>query len=135
MPTKLAFVCVGNAGRSQMATALAERERDIRNLDVEIVTGGTDPAEHVHEEVVEVLQEEEIDISDRKPRKISPADISDADYVVTMGCSIEEFRPKSWDGEAEMWDLEHPGGDLEATRAQRDEIEQRVLELFDRLES
>ena len=82
-----------------------------------------------------MLQEEEIDISDRQPRKISPADISDADYVVTMGCSIDEFRPKNWDGEAEMWDLEHPGGDLAATRAQRDEIEQRVVELFDRLES
>lgn len=115
-----------------MAIALAERERDRRNLDVEIVTGGTDPATPVHAVVVEVLREG-IDSSDRQPRKISPADISDADYVVTMG-SIDEFRPKNWDGEAGIWNLERSGGGPTATRAQRDEIEQRVVELFDRLE-
>jgi protein-tyrosine-phosphatase len=132
---KLAFVCVGNAGRSQLATALAERERERRGMNVGIETGGTDPSDHVHEEVVEVLGEEGIDIGDRKPRKITPEDIEDVDHVVTMGCTVEEFRPEGWDGTTETWELEHPGGnDLEDYRAQRDEIRDRVRSLFDRIE-
>lgn len=134
--TRVAFVCVGNAGRSQMATAFAERERDKRGLDIAIVTGGTDPADHIHETVVDVMQERDIDISDRTPRKITSADIEDAGYVVTMGCSVDEFRPSDWHGESQQWDLEHPGGDsVDAVRAQRDEIERRVIAFFDELES
>ena len=132
----IAFVCVGNAGRSQTATAFAERERDERGLDIDIVTGGTEPADHVHETVVEAMRERDIDIGDRTPRKITPDDIEDVDYVVTMGCSIDEFRPTDWEGESEQWDLEHPGGDsVDAVRGQRDEIERRVRALFDGLAS
>ena len=132
----VAFVCEGNAGRSQMATAVAERERAERGLDVEIVTGGTDPADHVHESVVTVLGEKGIDIDDRTPRQIRPEDIESVDHVVTMGCSVDEFRPDGWDGQSEQWDLDHPGGDdLDAVRAQRDEIERRVTALFDAIES
>ncbi len=93
MTTKLAFVCVGNAGRSQMATAFAERDQ--RNFDVDIVTGGTDPADHIHDEVIDVLREEGLDISDRTPREISPDDIRDVDYVITRGCSVDQFRPEN----------------------------------------
>ena len=129
---KLAFVCEGNAGRSQLATALAGRERDRRGLDIDIVTGGVAPSDHVHEEVIEVLAEEGIDISDRTPRKIRPEDIADADYVVTMGCSVDDFAPDGWDGTAEQWDLEHPSaGDVESAREQRDEIQRRVERLFE----
>lgn len=53
---RVAFVCVGNAGRSQMATAFAERERDKRGLDIDIVTGGTDPADYSHESVVDAVR-------------------------------------------------------------------------------
>lgn len=131
----LAFVCVGNAGRSQLATAFAERERDQRELDVEIVTGGTDPADHVHEEVVAVLHEEGIDIGNRQPRRITPSLIADVDHVVTMGCTVESFRPEGWSGSTEVWELDHPGGeDLEAYRTQRDEIRDRVRSLFDQIE-
>ncbi|MFB6135426.1 MAG: low molecular weight phosphatase family protein [Halobacteriaceae archaeon] len=134
-PTRIAFVCEGNAGRSQFAAALAERERDRRGLDVDVVTGGVDPADHVHEEVVEALAEVDVDIRDRVPRKIRPEDVADAEYVVTMGCSVDEFAPPGWDGTAERWDLEHPSaGDLAAAREQRDEIRERVERLFDELE-
>lgn len=134
--TAVAFVCEGNAGRSQMATAFAERERTKRGLDVDVVTGGTDPADHVHDSVIEVLREKDIDSSDRTPRRIRPADIEHVDHVVTMGCSVDEFRPDGWNGRSEQWELEHPGGDdLADVRAQRDEIEQRVEALFDDLES
>jgi protein-tyrosine-phosphatase len=132
----VAFVCVGNAGRSQMATAFAERECAARGLDVDVVTGGTDPGDHVHESVVEVLREKGLDVGDRTPRRIRPENVEGVDYVVTMGCSIDEFRPEGWDGRSERWDLEHPGGDdLDAVRAQRDEIERRVEALFDDLEA
>jgi arsenate reductase (thioredoxin) len=132
---KLAFVCVGNAGRSQLATALAEAERERRGLDTEIVTGGTDPVDRVHSEVREVLAEEGIDIGDRRPREIGPEDVEDATHVVTMGCSIEAFRPEGWSGTTETWELDHPDGeDLDDYRAQREEIRERVRSLFDRIE-
>ena len=133
---RVAFVCVGNAGRSQMAAAFAERERDERDLDVDVVTGGTEPADHVHDAVVEAMGETGIDIGDREPRRITPEDVEDVDYVVTMGCSVDQFRPEGWSGESEQWDLEHPGGDsVEDVRGQRDEIERRVADFFDALES
>lgn len=132
---RIAFVCVGNAGRSQMATAFAERERDVRGLEIEIVTGGVDPADSVHDEVVEALRERDIDIGDRVPRRIRPGDIENAEHVVTMGCSVDGFRPDDWDGESHQWELDHTGGDgLEEVRKQRDEIERRVLAFFDEIE-
>lgn len=132
---KLAFVCVGNAGRSQMATAFAERERDERGMDAEIVTGGVDPADSVHDEVIEVMEEEGIDISDRTPREIRPTNVEDADYVVTMGCSVEQFRPDNWDGEARQWELEESADEsLSSYRAVRDEIRDRVHSFFDEIE-
>lgn len=132
---KVAFVCVGNAGRSQMATAFAERERDDRGLDVEVATGGVNPADSVHDEVVEVMQEDGIDISDRTPREITPADVEDADYVMTMGCSVEQFRPDEWNGEARRWELEASAGDtLSSYRVVRDEIRERVRAFFDEIE-
>lgn len=132
---KVAFVCAGNAGRSQLATAFAERERDERGLDVEVVTGGTDPAESVHDEIREALAERGLDVGDRTPRAITSSDIEGAEYVITMGCSIEGVRPLDWEGEIRRWELDHPdAGDLESARRQRDEIEGRVVELFDDLE-
>lgn len=118
-----------------MATAFAERERDGRGMDVEITTGGVDPATSVHDEVVEVMEEEGIDVSDRTPRGITSADIEDADYVVTMGCSVEQFRPDDWNGEARRWELEASAGDsLPSYRTVRDEIRERVQRLFDEIE-
>ncbi|MFC4450673.1 low molecular weight phosphatase family protein [Halorussus aquaticus] len=134
--TRVAFVCVQNAGRSQMATAFAEREREERGAeDVAIVTGGTDPADHVHEEVVEVMRERGIDLADRTPREVTPEELQECDYVVTMGCSAKDVCPATWSGENRDWGLDDPDGrDLDAVRAIRDEIEERVADLFDELE-
>ncbi|MFC4989600.1 low molecular weight phosphatase family protein [Saliphagus infecundisoli] len=133
--TKIAFACVGNAGRSQMATAFAEQERDRRDLDVDIVTGGTEPAESVHDDVVDVLGEEGIDISERTPRRITPDDVEDADCIVTMGCSVDQFRPDGWNGEHRVWSLEATSEGTDGTREQRDEIKYRVNDFFDELEA
>lgn len=131
----VAFVCVQNAGRSQMATAFAEREKNRRQLDVEILTGGTDPADHVHPEVVEVMEERSIDLSDRSPREITPEELEDVDYVVTMGCSAEGVCPAGWNGENRDWDLEDPDGkDPETVRSIRDDIKRRVSILMDEIE-
>jgi len=101
--TEVGFACVGNAGRSQIATAFAERERERRSLGdaFEIVTGGTDPRDHVHDDVIAVLREEGIDIADRTPRRMTPDDVADAEYAVTMGCSVDAFVPEDRDGTAE----------------------------------
>ena len=130
----VAFVCVQNAGRSQMATAFAERERDERGLDIEIVTGGTDPADHVHPEVVEIMAEKGIDLADRTPREVTFEELQDSEYVITMGCSAKDVCPATWSGENRDWGLDDPDGQgMDAVRAIRDEIEERVAELFDEL--
>jgi len=130
---RVALVCVKNAGRSQMATAFAERERDRRGLGdrVEILTGGTDPAGSVHDVVVEVMAELGIDLSNREPEPISTADLESCDYVATMGCSTLELDTSAG-VDVRDWALEDPHGkDLETVRAVRDEVAKRVVALFD----
>lgn len=128
--TTLVFMCVRNAGRSQMATAFAERERDRRGLGdrVEIVTGGTAPADSVHDVVVEALAEVGLDVSGRTPRHVSEEALAAADFVATMGCSTLEL-----DGvDTDDWDLDDPGErPIETVREIRDEVERRVVALFD----
>ncbi|QCC50975.1 low molecular weight phosphatase family protein [Halapricum salinum] len=132
---RVAFMCVQNAGRSQMSTAFAERERAERGLedDVEILTGGTHPAEHVHEEVVEIMSELDFDLSDRVPKEISDAELESCDYVATMGCSTLTLDAET---DVRDWALDDPDGqDLDAVRAIRDDIEGRVGALFDEIEA
>lgn len=136
-PIRIAFMCVQNAGRSQIATAYAERERERRELTerVEILTGGTRPADHVHETVVEAMGEEEFDLSDRTPGYVDLEELRTCDYLVTMGCSISEFNPASFGIDSRGWPLTDPEGeDLETVREIRDEIEERVQKLFDEIE-
>jgi len=136
-PLLVAFVCVQNAGRSQMAHALAERERTRRGVEarVEFLAGGTDPADEVHPVVVEAMDEVGVDLSRRTPREITPAEIETCDVVITMGCSAEDVCPATWHGDSRDWDLDDPHGkDLDAVRDIRDAIEARVRALFDELE-
>ncbi|WP_280586735.1 ArsC family transcriptional regulator [Halorubrum sp. Boch-26] len=128
--TTLTFMCVRNAGRSQMATAFAEHERDRRGLGdaVEIVTGGTAPADSVHDVVVEALAEVDLDVNGRTPRHVSDETLAASDFVATMGCSTLEL-----DGvDTDDWDLADPGErPIEEVREIRDEIERRVIAVFD----
>ena len=135
-PRRVAFVCVQNAGRSQMAHAFAERERARRGLGdrIEVVTGGTDPADHVHGVVVEAMAEVGVDLADRTPRQLTPEEIRTCDVVVTMGCSAEDVCPATWRGESCDWGLPDPHGqDLDVVRGIRDDVEARVVALFDEL--
>lgn len=130
-PVRIAFVCVRNAGRSQMSYAFARREAQRRGLDdrVELLTGGTRPAERVHEAVVEAMAELDIDVSGRTPQEVTDAELNGCDYVATMGCSTLSLGESV---EARDWALADPGGKSpEAVAAIRDEIESRVVALFD----
>jgi protein-tyrosine-phosphatase len=134
-PPSVAFVCVENAGRSQMAAAIAERERDRRGLAVEVLSGGTDPAERVHDVVVRAMAELDIDLSDARPREIPREELLAVDVVVTMGCSADDVCPATWRGDARDWGLDDPADrPLEEVRGIRDEIAERVADLFDGIE-
>ena len=125
------FVCLHNAGRSQMSEALFARTAEGRHV---ARSAGTTPGERVHPEVVDAMREEGIDLSGRVPRKLERADAEWADVVVTMGCGDEcPFIP----GKRYLdWDLEDPKGrPLAAVRETREEIERRVGQLVNELES
>jgi protein-tyrosine-phosphatase len=119
---KVLFVCLHNAGRSQMSRALFERAADGRH---EADSAGTRPGEHVHPEVVEVMRELDIDLADRVPHKLTREQAEWADVVVTMGCGDEcPYIP----GKRYLdWDLPDPKGrPVEEVRATRDDIARRV---------
>lgn len=135
-PTRIAFVCVQNAGRSQMAAAFAQRERERRGLAdvVEISTGGTDPAAAVHPIVVEAMREVGIDLSDCSPREITNPELSSCDYVATMGCSTLAVDADDAAIDVRDWALADPHGrDLDAVREIRDRVEANVVALFDEI--
>ncbi|MFP4589281.1 MAG: low molecular weight phosphatase family protein [Candidatus Bipolaricaulota bacterium] len=130
----VAFICVENAGRSQMAAAFARIKKEQMDLPIDIKSGGTDPAEAVHPEVVAAMKERSIDLSEVKPRMISPQELEGCDYVITMGCSAEGVCPVTWQGTDREWDLKDPGdAELQEVREIRDEIEFRVASLMEEL--
>lgn len=136
--TSIAFVCVQNAGRSQMAAAFAEREVEERSVkdQIQILTGGTQPADHVHNVVVEAMDEEGFDLADNTPREITSDELENIDIVITMGCSADNICPMTWRGNVRDWALDDPSGQsLESVREIRDDIKRRVSALFDELRS
>ena len=125
------FVCLHNAGRSQMSQALFERAAERRHR---ALSAGTTPGDRVHPEVVEVMRELGIDLTDCVPRALTTELAEQADVVVTMGCGDEcPYIP----GKRYLdWDLEDPKGRaVDEVRATRDEIDRRVRELVKELDS
>ncbi|HII40372.1 MAG TPA: low molecular weight phosphatase family protein, partial [Thermoplasmata archaeon] len=120
---RVAFVCVENAGRSQMAAAFARRRRP---PGVDVFSGGTRPAAQIHPEVVAVMREVGIDLQAETPRAITPAEIMSSDVVVTMGCAVGDVCPAKFRGDTIDWALPDPAGrPIEEVRRIRDDIERR----------
>lgn len=131
------FMCVENAGRSQMAVAFAERERERRGLSEQTVveSAGTHPIDGVYDVVVEAMEEEGFDFSDRTPIVVRMEALKTVDFLVTMGCYVSEFDPSSFGVDSREWSFADPKDvDLGTTREIRDAIEVRVVELFDEIE-
>jgi protein-tyrosine-phosphatase len=127
---RVLFVCLHNAGRSQMSRALFERAGAGRH---EAESAGTIPATQVHPEVVEVMRDLDIDLSGQKPRELTREMAERADVVVTMGCG--DACPYIPDKRYIDWDLQDPAGlPLEQVRAIRDDIADRVGELLHQLD-
>jgi arsenate reductase len=116
------FVCVHNAGRSQMAAGLLEQRAGDR---VRVLSAGSEPADRLNPAVVEAMEEIGLDISAERPKKLETEMVRESDIVITMGCgdACPIFPGKRY----EDWDLEDPAGkDLEKVRRIRDEIAERV---------
>jgi arsenate reductase len=120
------FVCVHNAGRSQMAAALLERRAEGR---VRVRSAGSAPADEVNPAVVAAMAELGIDISSERPKRLTDEAVSEADVVVTMGCgdACPVFPGKRYLD----WELDDPSGkSVEDVRPIRDEIDRRVNALL-----
>lgn len=123
------FVCVQNAGRSQIAEALFRRAADGQH---EARSAGTEPAERVHPEVVDVMRELDVDLDDRVPHGLDRADVEWADLVVTMGCG--DACPVLPGKRYVDWELDDPAGrSADEVRAIRDEIRRRISALLPEL--
>ena len=121
------FVCVQNAGRSQMAEALFTRAAGETGV---ARSAGSAPATHIHPAVVEVMREVGIDLEGRTPRALEGADAEWADLVVTMGCG--DACPIVPGTRYLDWELDDPSGkSLAEVRRIRDEIDARVQDLLD----
>jgi arsenate reductase (thioredoxin) len=119
------FVCLHNAGRSQMSQALFERAAGGQH---EARSAGTEPGERVHPNVVTVMREEGFDLSDRKPRLLTTELARWADVVITMGCG--DACPVIPGKKYIDWELRDPSGlTLDEVRAIRDDIKDRVKKL------
>ncbi len=123
------FVCIHNAGRSQMAAAYAHH---LSGGAVEVRSAGSAPADSINPAVREVMLEEGIDISGEKPKILTPDAVQASDVVVTMGCG--DTCPYYPGKRYEDWTLDDPAGQgVDAIRPIRDEIKARVQSLVDEL--
>ena len=120
------FVCTHNAGRSQMAQAFFERHAP---PDIRAESAGQEPADEVWPEVVEAMREIGIDLSDRRPKKLTVEMQLHADWAITLACGAQcPYVPST----VEDWDIPDPAGKpLEEVRAIRDAVEGRVMDLID----
>jgi protein-tyrosine-phosphatase len=126
---EILFLCVHNAGRSQIAAAFA---RQIGGDQVVVHSAGSDPGEKLNPAVVEAMMEVGLDISSESPKRLTEEMGRRADVIVTMGCG--DACPVYLGKRYEDWELDDPNGkDLNAVRVIRDEIRDRVKELVSEL--
>jgi arsenate reductase len=128
---KILFVCVENAGRSQMAEAFAKYYGLGK---MESASAGTTPAKEVNPMVVQIMREKGINISTNKPKLLDTQMLQEADVVVVMGCGAQGFCPAPLLKKVIDWELEDPKGKpLEKVRQIRDKIEKKVRRLINEI--
>lgn len=123
------FVCVHNAGRSQMAAAYLAA---LSGGQIEVRSAGSAPADQVNPSAVAAMAEEDIDMSAETPKILTTEAVKESDVVITMGCgdTCPIFPGKRY----EDWELEDPAGKgVESVRPIRDDIKRRILELMESL--
>jgi len=120
------FVCVHNAGRSQMAAGLVKLRSQGR---VHVRSAGSDPSEEINPAAVEVMEEVGVDLSEELPKPLTDEAVKAADVVITMGCG--DACPIYPGKRYEDWELEDPAGkDMGTVRRIRDDIDARVQKLL-----
>jgi protein-tyrosine-phosphatase len=130
---RVLFVCVENAGRSQMAEAFTRKHSGGK---VEALSAGTMPAKGVNPVVIQVMQEKGIDLTAKKPKAITRQMVEEADVIIVMGCSAEGFCPAPLLNKVVDWQIEDPKDKpIEKVREIRDEIESRVRKLISEIDN
>jgi arsenate reductase len=125
---KILFVCVENAGRSQIAEGFAKH---YGNGKVEAISAGTMPSSEINPLAIRVMQEKGIDISKNKPKLITNQMVQEADTIIVMGCSAQGFCPAPLLGKVTDWNIEDPKGKpLEKVGEIREQIEEKVRPLI-----
>ena len=123
------FVCIHNAGRSQMAAGLVKLRSQGR---IHVRSAGSEPANEINPAVVEAMEELGVDLNEEFPKPLTDEVVRAADVVITMGCG--DACPIYPGKKYEDWELDDPAGqDVEAVRLIRDEIDARVQRLVDGL--
>ncbi|MEM2093954.1 MAG: arsenate reductase ArsC [Candidatus Bathyarchaeia archaeon] len=130
---KILFVCVENAGRSQMAEAFANAYGSGK---VVADSAGTVPADKVNSTVVQAMWEKGLDLSRKRPKLLTAEKLREADVVVTMGCGVAEVCPSVFVENIIDWKLDDPKNQpIQRVREIRDEVEKLVKELVEKLTS
>jgi arsenate reductase (thioredoxin) len=127
------FVCVENAGRSQMAEAFFKK---YAKNQFHVISAGTSPSSHLNPVIVSVMNELGIDLENQKPQLLSSSMIEDSNKTVNMGCMDKESCPSLFVKDVDDWNIEDTKGkSIEDVRKIRDQIKNNVLSLLNSIES
>jgi arsenate reductase len=133
--TTILYVCVHNAGRSQMAEALTNKLAADRGLDIHAISAGTQPTERINAIAARVMSEIGIAIRDQRPKLLTQVMAENAERIITMGCGVEAGACPARIHITEDWGLDDPAGQpIEKVRSIRDQIQARVEALLEKLE-
>ena len=132
-PKNILFVCVENAGRSQMAEAFFKK---YAKNQFHVISAGTSPSSHLNPVVVSVMNELGIDLKNQKPQLLSSSMIKNSNKTVNMGCMDKESCPALFVKDVDDWNIEDPKGkSIEDVRKIRDQIKNDILNLLNSIES
>ena len=132
LPKNILFVCVENAGRSQMAEAFLKK---YAKNSFNVISAGTNPSDNLNPVVVSVMNEIGIDLKNQQPQLLSTSMITNSNKTVNMGCMDKESCPSLFVKDVDDWNMDDPKGkSIDDVRKIRDQIKHNVLDLLDSLE-